>query len=174
MRVGCDVVDVQRFARSLERRDGFAARLFTERELADVSRGGIAEGSQAWVDRLAARFAAKEAARKALNNLALGFHETEVRSGSDGAPALWLQGRISHLSVSMSHDGGVAMAVVVGMPEADQATANHLAVHTETAHTESAHREAVATEPANPDRLQAEPTHAESAHPHGPGSDSDT
>lgn len=131
MRVGCDVVEVARFARSLERRAGFAARLFTERELADVRRGGIDEGTPAWVDRLAARFAAKEAARKALNNLRLPFHATEVRSGSDGAPGLWIDGRLSDLSVSMSHDGGVAMAVVVGPPDADGTTANSLAVHAE-------------------------------------------
>lgn len=132
MRVGCDVVDVARFERSLERRSGFAERLFTPRELADVRRGGIVEGSRAWVDRLAARFAAKEAARKALNNLRLGFHDTEVRSGSDGAPALWIGGRVSQLSVSMSHDAGVAMAVVVGLPDADRVAANRLAVHDES------------------------------------------
>ncbi|HKJ55695.1 MAG TPA: holo-ACP synthase [Nitriliruptoraceae bacterium] len=116
MRVGCDVVDVARFERVLRRRSGMRARLFTARELDDAVRGGVAVGSSVEVDRLAARFAAKEATRKALGNLRLPFHDTEVRSDADGAPRLWVAGQPSTLSVSMSHDGGVAMAVVVGPP----------------------------------------------------------
>ncbi|HKJ57346.1 MAG TPA: 4'-phosphopantetheinyl transferase superfamily protein, partial [Nitriliruptoraceae bacterium] len=113
---GCDVVDVARFERVLQRRAGMRARLFTPRELGDAVRGGVAVGSSVEVDRLAARFAAKEATRKALGDLRLPFHATEVRSDADGAPRLWVGGQPSTLSVSMSHDGGVAMAVVIGPP----------------------------------------------------------
>lgn len=116
MRVGCDVVDVSRFERVLQRRAAMRDRLFTPRELADAVRGGVAVGSRVEVDRLAARFAAKEATRKAMGDLRLPFHDTEVRSEPDGAPRLWVGGSPSALSVSMSHDGGVAMAVVVGPP----------------------------------------------------------
>lgn len=114
MRVGCDVVDVARFAETLRRRPGMRERIFTAAELADALRGGVAAGSQVEIDRLAARFAAKEAARKALNDLRLAFHHTEVRCDADGAPRLYLGGRPSTLSVSLSHDAGIAMAVVVG------------------------------------------------------------
>lgn len=122
MQVGCDVVDVARFARVVERRDGMRSRLFTDHELADVLRGGVKVGSQVEIDRLAARFAAKEATRKALRNLRLPFHDTEVRTESDGAPRLWVGGRPSSLSLSMSHDGGIAMAVVVGPAGSDDGT----------------------------------------------------
>ena len=114
MRVGCDVVDVDRFAETLRRRSGLRERLFTAAELADAVRGGVAVGSPVELDRLAARFAAKEATRKALNDLGLAFHHTEVRCEPDGAPRLYLGGQPSTLSVSLSHDAGIAMAVVVG------------------------------------------------------------
>ncbi len=130
MRVGCDVVDVARFERVLQRRDAMRDRLFTPRELDDAVRGGVAVGSRVEVDRLAARFAAKEATRKALGDLRLPFHDTEVRSEPDGAPRLWVGGHPSELSVSMSHDGGVAMAVVVGPPP--PSPASHPPPHSET------------------------------------------
>jgi len=126
MRVGCDVVDVARFARVLERRAEMRTRLFTPHELRDAVRGGVGVGSQVEMDRLAARFAAKEAARKALRNLRMAFHDTEVRITEAGAPMLWIRGAPSQLSVSMSHDAGIAMAVVVGPPDADGAAANPL------------------------------------------------
>jgi hypothetical protein len=72
---------------------------------------GLRRGAHA---RLAARFAAKEATRKALGDLRLPFHAVEVRCADDGAPELYLHGRPAPLACSLSHDGGVAMAVVVG------------------------------------------------------------
>lgn len=127
MRVGCDVVDVARFARVLERRARMRQRLFTPHELRDAVRGGVDVGSQVEIDRLAARFAAKEAARKALRNLRMPFHDTEVRITESGAPSLWIGGAPSQMSVSMSHDAGIAMAVVVGPPDADDHAAQPLA-----------------------------------------------
>ncbi|MDX1658317.1 MAG: 4'-phosphopantetheinyl transferase superfamily protein [Nitriliruptorales bacterium] len=117
--MGCDVVSIDRLAEVLERRDGFSSRVFTDRELDDARRGGIDPGSPIECSRLAARFAAKEAARKALGDLRLPFHDTEVRTCPDGAPELWIRGERSDLSVSLSHDGGIAMAVVIGPPTID-------------------------------------------------------
>jgi holo-[acyl-carrier protein] synthase len=111
---GCDVVDIARLAEVIDRRPGFVDRVFTERERADARRGGVAAGSWTQSSRLAARFAAKEATRKALGALDLGFHDVEVRSEPDGAPRLWVRGRPSGLACSLSHDAGVALAVVVG------------------------------------------------------------
>lgn len=113
--VGCDVVSVRRLAAAL-RRPGFAARVFTDRELADARRGGVDPGGPVAHRRLAARFAAKEAARKALGELDRHLHSTEVRTRADGAPRLWVDGRPSALALSLTHDAGVAMAVVVGPP----------------------------------------------------------
>lgn len=112
---GCDVVEVARVSAAIDRREGFLARLFTDREVEDCRRGGAAPGSDVERARLAARFAAKEAARKAVGDLRLPFHEVEVRTDPDGRPVLWLRGEPSTLTCSLSHDAGVAMAVVVGL-----------------------------------------------------------
>lgn len=112
-RVGCDVVDIDRLAAVLRRRPALRERVFTERELADAGRGGAPIGSEVEVSRLAARWAAKEATRKALGDLRLPFHAAEVVADPAGAPTLHLHGRPSALTCSLSHDGGVAMAVVL-------------------------------------------------------------
>jgi holo-[acyl-carrier protein] synthase len=119
--VGCDVVDVSRLAAAIDRQPGFLARVFTDRELADARRGGVEPGSPTERERLAARFAAKEATRKALGDLRLPFHDAEVRTGDDGAPHLHVRGAPSTLTCSLSHDGGVAMAVVIGFRPAPSA-----------------------------------------------------
>jgi holo-[acyl-carrier protein] synthase len=113
--LGCDVVDVARLAGTIDRQPGFLERVFTARELTDVGRGGVDLASAVAQDRLAARFAAKEATRKALEDLRLPFHAVEVRTADDGAPRLYLHGEPSPLACSLAHDGGVAMAVVAGL-----------------------------------------------------------
>jgi len=107
--VGVDVVDMDRFAASLVRVPRLRDRLFTadERHLPDQS--------------LAARFAAKEAVAKALGAPGdLRWHDCAVTSG--GPPALLLTGtvaaRAAELGItcwhlSLSHDGGLAVAFVV-------------------------------------------------------------
>jgi holo-[acyl-carrier protein] synthase len=112
---GCDLVEIARLVGAIERRAGFRERVFTPRELEDAHRGGVAPDSEVAYARLAARFAAKEATRKALRDLRLPFHAIEVRCADDGAPQLYLHGRPAPLSCSLSHDGGLALAVVVGM-----------------------------------------------------------
>lgn len=123
VRTGCDLVDIARLGAAIERRPGLRERVFTARELDDATRGGVAPGSEVELARLAARFAAKEAGRKALGDLRLPFHALEVRTREDGAPELWLRGAPSTLSCSLSHDGGMAMAVVVGVEPAAGAPA---------------------------------------------------
>ncbi|SDH51706.1 holo-[acyl-carrier protein] synthase [Sinosporangium album] len=109
--IGVDVVDVARFAASLERTPRLRERLFTERERS------LATAS------LAARFAAKEAVAKALGAPpGLAHREAEVLSGPHGRPELHVTGEAAHVAatlgvsrwhVSLSHDGGVAVAYVV-------------------------------------------------------------
>jgi holo-[acyl-carrier protein] synthase len=114
--MGCDLVDIARFAETLARRPGFLDRVFTVQERADATRD---DAPMATVHaRLAARFAAKEATRKALGDLRLPFHAAEVRTGPDGAPHLYLDGAPAVASLSLSHDGGVAMAIVAIEPPA--------------------------------------------------------
>ncbi|MER7212681.1 holo-ACP synthase [Streptosporangium sp. NPDC000239] len=109
--IGVDVVDVARFAASLERTPSLRARLFTEAER------GLA------VRSLAARFAAKEAVAKALGAPpGLSHLDAEVLSGAYGRPELRVHGAVAEVAValgvvrwhvSLTHDGGVAVAYVI-------------------------------------------------------------
>ena len=117
--VGIDAVEIDRFARVLTRRAGMAGRLFTEGELA------YARAASDPAPRLSTRFAAKEAAMKALG-VGLGafpFHDVEVvREGLD-APRLVLHGAalalaarsgVTRWHLSLTHTGQLALALVVG------------------------------------------------------------
>ncbi len=109
--VGIDVVDVARFGDSLNRRPALRERLFTADELTRP------------LASLAARFAAKEALAKALGAPA-GLHwvDAEVRTDDTGRPSLVMTGSVArraaelgtgHVHVSLSHDAGIASAVVI-------------------------------------------------------------
>jgi holo-[acyl-carrier protein] synthase len=110
--VGIDVCSVDRMARALARTPSLGTRLFTPGELA-VERP----------ERLAARYAAKEAVAKALGSpWAGGWHDVEVVVGVGGAPSLVVRGGVlaagqslgvANWHVSLSHDAGIATAVVV-------------------------------------------------------------
>ena len=116
--LGIDVASIERLRRSLDRfGDKIWARVLTEREQRDLAhRSNRAEA-------LAGRFAAKEAATKALGAPPdVGFHDLEVRRGASGAPELHLLGpaqahaerlRVARALISITHDAGVAAAVVV-------------------------------------------------------------
>jgi holo-[acyl-carrier protein] synthase len=109
--IGVDVVEVARLTQALERTPSLRARLFTEAEQLVTA-----------PDSLAARFAAKEAVAKALGAKDLPWVDAEVVSEADGRPTLVLHGRaaetaaaqgISSWHLSLSHDGGIATAMVV-------------------------------------------------------------
>jgi holo-[acyl-carrier protein] synthase len=109
--LGIDIVEIARFTRALNRTQGLADRLFTEGER------GLA------VKSLAARFAAKEAVAKALGApRGLLWTDTEVVTDPVGRPLLKVHGTVAaaaarlgvrHWHVSLSHDGGMATAVVI-------------------------------------------------------------
>ncbi|WP_423922206.1 holo-ACP synthase [Frigoribacterium sp. 2-23] len=115
--IGVDVVDLSRFEASLERTPALKARLFNAAET--VLRGGEPRP----IPSLAARFAAKEALIKALGgSTGVRWHDVVVESDPEGAPSLVLSGGaealaasrgVSRLHLSLSHDGGVAVAYVV-------------------------------------------------------------
>ena len=120
--VGCDVVDVARMRRLLTERPGARERIFSPRELSDVLRGDVDPDGDVAIERLAARFAGKEATRKALGGGGRSLTAIEVRTADDGAPSIWIDGTATSLTCSLSHDGGVAMAVVVGEAQAEDPT----------------------------------------------------
>ena len=110
--LGIDIVDVERFAASLKRTPTLAERLFRPSERT-VERP----------ERLAARFAAKEAIAKALGAPpGLRWHDAAVCNAANGAPYLELVGTVAEAAasrgatrwhVSLSHDGGMATAIVI-------------------------------------------------------------
>lgn len=117
MAVGIDVVLVARFARAMERTPLMVERLFTAAERTTSS------GGQRSPESLAARFAAKEAVAKALGAPAgLHWHDCEVVSDANGRPWLTVSGTVAAAAkelgirrwhLSLSHDGGIASAMVV-------------------------------------------------------------
>lgn len=112
--MGIDLVDVARFERLLDEWPRMGPRLFTDAERA------YAAGHDRPGEHLAARFAAKEAAFKALGAgwPRIAWHDVEVVATA-GAPHLALRGRAAALAagaralVSLSHDGGMAVAQVL-------------------------------------------------------------
>ena len=118
--IGIDAVEVDRFRIVLARTPGVARRLFTESERAYGNR------KRDPAERLAARFAAKEAVMKALG-VGLGafaFHDVEVVRAPSGQPMLELRGRAEALArqrgvtgwrLSLTHTHRVAEAVAVAL-----------------------------------------------------------
>ncbi|TJZ52014.1 holo-ACP synthase [Streptomyces piniterrae] len=115
--VGIDVAEIDRFDAALERTPELAQRLFIERELL------LPSGERRGIASLAARFAAKEAIAKALGAPG-GLHWTdaEVYVEDSGQPRLRVRGTVAARAaelgvrswhVSLSHDAGVASAVVI-------------------------------------------------------------
>lgn len=106
--IGIDVVDIDRFEKSINRTPGLLEKLFTTAE------------RQKPLASLAARFAAKEALYKALSpSHGLSWHEAEVINLESGKPDFFFRGAIADLvdgaqvHLSLSHDGGIASAMVV-------------------------------------------------------------
>ena len=109
--VGIDVVDVARFVETLHRVPALRERLFTpeEREMPETS--------------LAARFAAKEAIAKALGAPpGMSWQDATVRRIAGAQPVVEVVGTVAaaaavagvdRFHLSISHDAGIASAVVI-------------------------------------------------------------
>lgn len=110
--IGVDLVDIGRFERTIERTPRLLERLFPAE-----SERGLPRHSQA------ARYAAREALIKALGGSdGLFFHEVEIVTEPSGRPAFALSGStadlidrrgVTSLHLSLTHDGGFAVAYVV-------------------------------------------------------------
>ena len=109
--LGVDLVDVGRFEATVRRTPALLPRLFTDAERRLPTRS------------LAARFAAKEALAKALG-APRGLHwlDADVTRDASGAPRLDVTGTVAaraatlgvtRLHLTLTHDGGMACAVVV-------------------------------------------------------------
>jgi holo-[acyl-carrier protein] synthase len=119
--IGIDIIEIRRVREVLARTPRFRERVFTERERAYCDSRGEAAAAQHY----AARFAAKEAAFKALGTGwrgGLSWHQVEVAPTEDGAPLLILSGRAlelfdalgatrAHLSLSHTTEHAVAQVI---------------------------------------------------------------
>ena len=130
MNVRCvmDIAQISRFVKILEDSNtAFINKCFTEGEISycDSSRDLNKKA-----ERYAARFAAKEAVGKALGSglmsEGVGMHDIEVVKDAKGAPKFILTGgALAHaeelgmtsVSISLSHDGGIAGAYCVMLTE---------------------------------------------------------
>jgi len=128
IRISSDVHPVADLAESVELfGERFLARVFTPLERAQCA--GPAE-----LDRLAGRFAAKQAVLKVLDlqgTAVVAWHAIEVRTGGNGVPYLVLSGRpamamrrggYQRVDISLSHDAGLAMAVAAAIPAEPEVT----------------------------------------------------
>ena len=118
--IGIDIIEVRRVREVLVRTPRFAERVFTpaERTYCD-GRGAVA------AEHYAARFAAKEAALKALQtgwSGGIAWQDVEISAKESGAPLLIFHGRVRELyeksgataaHLSMSHTSEHAIAEVV-------------------------------------------------------------
>jgi holo-[acyl-carrier protein] synthase len=115
VRVGIDVIEIERVAAALERYAGFRERVFTEAERAYCD--ARAQPAQHY----AARFAAKEAVGKALG-CGVNFTWLEIEVAGRPKPGVRLAGktaafaqrvRAGRIDLSMTHSKGIAAAVCV-------------------------------------------------------------
>jgi holo-[acyl-carrier protein] synthase len=115
--LGIDVCSIERMRKALERHgERFFARICTEAERSDLTGRDMATA-------LAGRFAVKEAFAKALDGArGVGWHEVQVRRAESGRPTLTLSGNATAMvdkfgadtwHVSITHDAGVAVAIVI-------------------------------------------------------------
>lgn len=116
--IGIDIVRVSRIEDLLrQKKSRFTGRIFTERERVYCERYKYS------AERYAARFAAKEAVRKAISPLYRGYYsykEIEVVRRADGMPGIKLHGKLSAIEkkgvqflVSLTHERDYAAAAVV-------------------------------------------------------------
>ena len=119
--IGIDIIEVARIREVLARTPRFRERVFTAAERAYCdSRGAVA------AQHYAARFAAKEAALKALQTGwrgGISWQDVEVASRESGAPYLILHGPVlelfnksgaaaAHLSISHTTEHAIAQVVL--------------------------------------------------------------
>jgi holo-[acyl-carrier protein] synthase len=109
--IGVDLVDISRFEDKLTKTPKLLERLFSPAE------------AEAPLKTLAGRFAAKEALIKALGGSeGISWQEVEISKNNDGKPMIQTVGQtsetlkaagVTNLHLSISHDAGMAVAMVV-------------------------------------------------------------
>ncbi|HTZ99256.1 MAG TPA: holo-ACP synthase [Candidatus Aquilonibacter sp.] len=118
--LGLDIAEINRIEAAITRHGApFLERLFTPREVA------YCEKHKGRYERYAARFAAKEAAMKALGtgwSQCVRWRDIEVTREPSGKPTLRLEGAaaeiarrlgVKNISLTITHSGNLALAQVI-------------------------------------------------------------
>ena len=110
--IGVDIVDVERLRRVLERSPAVEDRLFSpdEREYSHSKKDPVRH----YAGTLAAKEAVIKAAR--LGVLGAWARRIEITRDGDGVPTVAIDGQPADVSVSISHDGGMAVAAALASP----------------------------------------------------------
>lgn len=118
-RIGCDLAEAASILESV--------RVFGERYLSRVYTDTERRQSAETPERLAARFAAKEAVLKVLRAPAgISFQDVEIIDGEDGSPQVTLHRqardaaqaqRLGPIALSMSHERGLALATAISLAQ---------------------------------------------------------
>ena len=113
MQIGTDIVEIQRIRTAYEKfGEQFKRRILSEAEIQRANK----------IESIAGFWAAKEAISKALGcgiGEELSFHDIHIQKDSKGRPYFTLsknaqlRHQIRESSLSISHDGGFAIAVAV-------------------------------------------------------------
>lgn len=121
-RLGCDLTDVTAIEESIS--------IFGDRYLRRVYSATERAQSGELPERLAARFAGKEAVLKVLRRTAgITYSQIEILTDVDGAPVVRLTATAAHvaadqhlgpIAISLSHERGFALAAAMAMPAASQ------------------------------------------------------
>jgi holo-[acyl-carrier protein] synthase len=117
--VGVDLVDVERVKGILARRSTFVQRVFTPEEIAYCERQATP------AECYAARWAAREACRKALGGVPdMRWHDVRVERAPTGAPRLAVEGAsrvrmealgVTEVLVAITHERRMAAAFCVAI-----------------------------------------------------------
>jgi len=118
--MGVDIAEIDRIEAAIRRYGApFLERLYTPAEVA------YCESHKDRFERYAARFAAKEAAMKALGtgwSRGVRWRDIEVKREPSGKPSLHLEGAaleiarrmgVKHIALSITHSGNLALAQVI-------------------------------------------------------------
>jgi holo-[acyl-carrier protein] synthase len=118
--LGLDIAEIDRIGAAIERHGSpFLERLYTQLEIE------YCESYKHRFERYAGRFAAKEAAMKALGTgwrFGVRWRDIEVRRERSGKPTLHLQGvarefadrlGVKNIALTITHSGNLALAEVI-------------------------------------------------------------
>ncbi len=118
--LGLDITEIDRVRAAIERRgEAFLKRVFTPAEI------GYCERHRDRYERYAGRFAAKEAAMKALGTgwrRGVRWIDIEIVRLPSGKPSLQLRGvarefadrlGVKHIAITITHSGNTALAQVI-------------------------------------------------------------